>query len=270
MGFDRRGCTITIPNPAATQVTTLNLRSDFVRPLAFNILSTGTDATMKLKLTDGDSRVFYLDAADKDYDTARIFTPFLTDDVTTGTGPKATDSTGVLAAVAQSSPNPVVKNPIAVEISNGGTAGDVVDFVLEYEYGNFKKIPFVLPVAASSAATLTVSLGCKFAQFVGFKALSVGTSVTQILKFTDADGKVIFLDAAARDYDTAEVDVIPIIDATVTGLTQVVPRNATGAAIQAGVGRIDPPLVRSPLTIALSASEGNDEIVTGSIYVKTG
>ena len=277
MGFDRRTATLTVPNPAATVVQTFNLRSTYVRPNNFSILSTGTDATQKLRLTDADGRIFYLDAADKDYDTARIYTPLLLDDVNTGltsAGGVGTflgsDSVGVEVAVAQSGAMPVVKSPLEIAVINGGTAGDVIDFTFDYEYGCFGATTFVLPTAASSTATKTMSLRSKFAQILGFRAKSVGTSTTQIMEIKDADGKIVYLDAAAADYDTAEIDKVLNLDATVTGLTQVVPRGSTGAAVQAGVGRVDLPIVRSPITFTVTASEGNDEVVTAVVYYKTG
>jgi hypothetical protein len=225
---------------------------------------------MRLRLTDADSRIFYLDAADKDYDTAAVLTPLLTDDVTTGTGPKAFDSVGAAVAAAQSSPMPVVKNPIEVAIVNGGTAGDVITVDFDYEYGVFGAAQFVLPTAVSTTSTKTVNLQSKFAQVLGFRALSVGTSTTTRLSIIDADSKIVYLDAADKDYDTAELDKIIIIDPTVTGLTGVVPRNNTGAAIQAGIGRIEPPLVRSPLTVTATSQDGNDEVVTAWVYYKRG
>jgi len=268
MGFDRRSIQLTVPNPAATVTTGFNTRSTFIRPLGFKILSTGTDATMKLSLTDADGRIFYLDAADKDYDTAAVITPLLSDDVVTGLSMQAFDSVGIVVAAAQSSPMPVVKGPIAVSIVNGGTAGDVIDFTLDYEYGAFGAKTFSLPTAAATTSTKTVSLDAKFAQILGFKALSVGTSTTTRLSISDADGKIVYLDAADKDYDTAALDKSLIIDATVTGLTGVVPRNNTGAAIQAGVGRIEPPLVRSPITMTATSQDGNDEVVTATVYYK--
>jgi len=270
MGFDRRSIVLTVPNPAATVVGTLNLRSTWARFLNFKVLSVGTDATMRLRLTDGDSRIFYLDAADKDYDTAAIFTPLATDDVTTGTGPKLYDSVGVLAATAQLGPMPVVKNPIEVAIVNGGTAGDVITVDFDYEYGAFGAAQFVLPVAVSTTSTKTVNLQSKFAQVLGFRALSVGTSTTTRLEIKDADGKIVYLDAADKDYDTAELDKILLLDPTVTGLTQVIPRQNTGASFQAGIGRGELPLVRSPLTVTATSQDGNDEVVTAWVYYKRG
>lgn len=271
MGFDKRSATLVVPNPAATVTQTFNARSTYIRPLGFSILSTGTDATMRLRLTDADSRIFYLDAADKDYDTARIYTTVLgLDDVTTGLTTLVYDSVGAAGAVAQIGPMPVVKSPIEIAIINGGTAGDIIDITLEYEYGVFGATQFVLPTAASSTASLTKSLNAKYAQILGFRARSVGTSVTQKMKIADADGRIVFLDAAAVDYDTAELDKTLLVDPTVTGLTQVVPRQATGASFQAGIGRAEPPLVRSPITFTVLESEGNDEVVTATVYYKTG
>ena len=268
MGFDRRSFTVKIPSPAATGVLTANLRSRYIRPLGFSI--DGTETTTKLRLTDADSRVFYLDAADKDYSTAVYTTPLGLDDVATGLGPVAVDSTGVAVAVAQIAAMPVVKGPIEIAVVNDSTANEEVEVTLDYEYGVFGATTFVLPTAASSTATKTMSLGSKFAQICGFKALSVGTSTTQILEIKDADGRIVFLDAAARDYDTAAKDNVLFVDPTVTGLTRVVPRQATGASFQAGIGRAELPIVRSPLTVTITASEGNDEVMTCTVYYKTG
>lgn len=270
MGFDRREATLVVPNPAATVTQTMNLRGKYNRLLGFNILSTGTDTAMRLRMTDADSRIFYLDAADKDYDTARIYTPTFMDDVTTGLTTLLYDSTGAVVAATQDGPMPVVKNPIELAVVNGGTAGDSINVVLEYEYGCFGAQTFTLPTAASSTAYKTVSLGCKYAQILGFRALSVGTSTTQKMKIADADGRIVYLDATAQDYDTAALDKTLILDATVTGLTQVVPRANHGASGQAGVGIMQLPLVRSPITFTVLESEGNDEVVTATVYYKTG
>ncbi len=91
MGFDRRTINLTVPNPAATTTTTFNARSNYIRPLNFKILLTGTDTAVRLRMTDADSRIFYLDAADKDYKTAAIYTVPVFDDTTTGLTPVTVD-----------------------------------------------------------------------------------------------------------------------------------------------------------------------------------
>jgi hypothetical protein len=269
VGFDRRSITLTVPNPAATVEETFNLRSDYVRPLGFKIRLTGTSTTTKLRLTDADSRIFYLDGADKDYKTADIwYAPLGTDDVNTGLGPVPYDTTGVIVAAAQVNSAAVVKNPIKVAIINGEVAGDTIAFTLDYEYGVFQSSTFTMPVAVSSASTLNINLKSRYAQLLGLKVLSTGTSTTQTLRVKDADGRIVFLNAADVDYDTAAKDMLLFQDVTATNLTQIRPTNGTGVVFQAGIGRADPAMVRSPLTLDLTNSEGNDEIITGTIWYK--
>ncbi len=178
MGFDRRTTRVTVPNPAATATTTFNARSEWIRPITIKTLLTGTDTAVKLRLTDADSRIFYLDAADADYKTAAITNTLHMSDVETGLSITAFDAVGVAIPATQTAPTPVVRSPIEVAVVNGGTAGDVIDVTLDYEYGCFGAASFTLPTAASTTSTKTVALGAKFAQILGFKALSVGTSTT--------------------------------------------------------------------------------------------
>jgi hypothetical protein len=270
MGFDRRSFSLTVPNPAATVTENFNARSDYIRPLGFSVLLTGTDALVQLRLTDADSRVCYLDAADKDYKTATIYTtPLATDDVTTGTGPKLYDSVGVLAAATQLGPMPVMKSPIAVSIINGTTAGDVISLTFDYEYGVFGANSFTMPVAAGNTSVFTTNLKSRYAQILGFKAQqTAGASTTVQLEIKDADGRIVYKDAADKDYTTA-LDKILLLDPTVTGMTRVVPRQNTGASYQAGVGRAELPLVRSPITFTLTNDELNTAVIAATVYYKT-
>jgi len=269
MAFDRRTFSLTVPNPAATVAVTANLAADFVRILGHKVLLTGTDTAVRLRLTDADSRVFYLDAADKDYKTAAITTPIILDDTTTGLGPAAFDAVGVAASAGQGGSLPVVKNPLEIAVVNGGTAGDVISVTLDYEYGRFKAVTKTSGVPTAGTATMTMNLpGAKFAQIVGFKALSVGTSTTSRIKIEDADNRVLYLDAADKDYDTAALDKTILWDDTTTGLTGI-PRDSTGAAATAASvvtgGGI---LARSPLTITHSNAEGGDELLTVTVYYR--
>ncbi len=269
MGFDRRAFSLTVPSPAATITQTANLRSTYVRVIGIKVLSTGTDTSEILKLTDADSRVFYLDSAAIDYDTAALTRYLASDDVETGLGMITYDSVGAAIPATQTGPMPVVKSPITIEVSGGGTAGDVIDVTFDYEYGCFAATAFTLPTASGNTSTKTVSLRSKYAQLLGFKALSVGTSTTTILGIKDADNRTVYLDAAAKDYDTAALDKVIVMDPTVTGLTGL-PWTWTGVAIQAGEGLVHSPLVRSPLTITATEQDGNDEVITGTLYYKTG
>jgi len=127
--------TITVPNPAATVTASATLRSKFAQVPAFSALLTGTDTAVRIKMTDADSRVFYLDAADKDYKTAKIHRHVVYDDTLTGLTPQLLDATGVAATATAAGPLPIVKSPITLEVSNGGTAGDVVTHDLYYYTG---------------------------------------------------------------------------------------------------------------------------------------
>ncbi len=81
----------------------------------------------------------------------------------------------------------------------------------------------------------------------------------------------MYLDAADKDYDTAALDKgVFVHDPTLTGLTGVVGVDMTGAAIQAGEGLLMPPLARSPLTLTATSQDGNDEVVTATVWYKTG
>lgn len=61
-----------------------------------------------------------------------------------------------------------------------------------------------------------------------------GTDVAQRISLTDAND-IIYLDAADRDYATAEVTLYPTMDDTATGLGTLAV-DATGAAATAGAG----------------------------------
>lgn len=84
----------------------------------------GTDTLMKIKLTDANGDVFYLDAADRDYATAEITLAIGGgDDTATGLGVTPVDATGA-AASAGAGIVPVVESPITVTVLNGATATD--------------------------------------------------------------------------------------------------------------------------------------------------
>jgi hypothetical protein len=127
---------ITVPNPAATVANTLNLPAKYARILGFKCGLTGTDTAVKLKITDADSRVLYLDAADHDYKTAALVRSIVADDTLTGITPQVVDMTGAAMGAAQNAGKggtAVARSPVTCEISNGGTAGDIVTLDLYIE-----------------------------------------------------------------------------------------------------------------------------------------
>jgi len=100
----------------------------------------GTDAALRVKLVDADSRVIYLDAADFDYGATSGAAPstngqtrFLTgDDTATGLTDLYVDATGA-AATAGAGAGVIAKSPVAVSVVNGGTATDYFEVSLFVE-----------------------------------------------------------------------------------------------------------------------------------------
>lgn len=131
MAFKKKNVALT--TTSASVSTTCALGAAYGRVHAFDILVTGSDTAVKLSLTDADSKVFYLDAADKDYKTARIHTVISDDDTRTGLTYTPRDATGAAVTATFTQPVPVVKSPVTVAVLNGGTTTDTVDINLYVE-----------------------------------------------------------------------------------------------------------------------------------------
>lgn len=92
----------------------------------------GTDTAARVRLTDANSDIFYLDAADRDYATAEVTIAFALDDTVTGLNIVSVDATGA-TATAGAGVHPVVQSPITVDIVNGGTTTDYFEISLLVE-----------------------------------------------------------------------------------------------------------------------------------------
>lgn len=92
----------------------------------------GTDTAIRIKVTDNNGDVVYLDAADRDYATAEVTLVVGADDTTTGLGITPVDSTGAAASAGAGLPV-VMESPVTVGVVNGGTATDflTVDLIVE-------------------------------------------------------------------------------------------------------------------------------------------
>ncbi len=113
-----------------------------------------------------------------------------------------------------------------------------------------------------------LNLGAAYASLLGFSCVSVGTSTTQKLTITDADSLIAYTDAAARDYDTAQVNTLVAVDNTVTGAaTTWVGSDNTGAAAATGEPFPSIPM-RSPVIVSVAESVGGNEVLTVSVYVE--
>jgi len=104
-----------------------------------------------------------------------------------------------------------------------------------------------------------VSLGAKYGKVKGFRARNyassamagAGTDTAERLELKDANGNIFFLDAADRDYATAEVVANLAYDDLNTGLG-ITQMTGIGAAWVAAEGQaIEPPVVQGPITVTI-------------------
>lgn len=92
----------------------------------------GTDSAVKVKITDNNSDVVYLDASDRDYATAEITINCTQDDTATGLGVTPVDATGAAATAGAGAPI-FLESPVTVAIVNGTTATDYFEISLFVE-----------------------------------------------------------------------------------------------------------------------------------------
>lgn len=266
MALDRRRISLTTPATPATVAGTLNLASDYVEIIGFRAKNV-TDAGSRIKITDGLSRVLFLNAGDIAYNTQKDTQPQI-DNTTTGLF-TATALNGLVnltgaASVTGSGRGTLAKNPIAVEWSNNGTAGDILDVDIYYRYPCLTSTGVVTIPAAATTGVGSVSLGAKYAQIVGLTTRSSGSDGTAILEIKDADGRTVFLDIAARDYKTADVHNFLTFDSVLTGIT---PQALDATGVAATAATVYPsPVIKSPITLNWSAATAADVYTTTVVY----
>jgi hypothetical protein len=91
----------------------------------------GTSSTQKLKLTDAALRVFYLDAADRDYRAGVYLMLVGQDEVNTGLTPVPVDSTGGAPVAGDGASGVfVAQSPISVEVQNAEVSTDYFEAYL--------------------------------------------------------------------------------------------------------------------------------------------
>ena len=108
--------TFTIPVAGATATQTQALRSKYAQIIGFK--ATIPETTVRVQIADADSRVVYLDAADKNYSAGVLRSTLTYDDTLTGLTPQQLDATGVAATATSAAPLPVVRSPITVSVIN--------------------------------------------------------------------------------------------------------------------------------------------------------
>jgi hypothetical protein len=94
--------------------------------------ATSVDTAVKIRITDNNSDVVYLDASDRDYGTAEVTINPTMDDTATGINVVPTDATGAAATAGAGAPI-IMESPVTVAIVNGGTTTDyfTVDLIVE-------------------------------------------------------------------------------------------------------------------------------------------
>jgi hypothetical protein len=129
MGYKKR--VVEFVTTTATASSTVSLGAAYGRVMGAVVRNyadatkagAGADTAIKLKLTDGNSDIFFLDALDRDYATAELTLAFGQDDTATGLGILPVDATGAAATAGATVPV-VSQSPITVGVVNAGTATD--------------------------------------------------------------------------------------------------------------------------------------------------
>lgn len=140
----------------------------------------------------------------------------------------------------------------------------------------FRKTSSVAAVTSAATTVLgTIPLGAAYGVVKGIIArnwsssakVAAGTDVLEKIKLTDARGVVFYLDAADRDYATAEKTlVLAGLDDTATGLTPV-SVDATGAAASAGAG--GEYVAKSPVTVEVQNAGTATDYFEAALLVET-
>jgi hypothetical protein len=153
MAIKKKGPAAAVTTAATTVLGTVDLGAAYGRVFGFQAANwassakaaEGTDALEKVKLSDATGRVFYLDAADRDYGatsgpagsaaSSGTTIMFSQDETVTGVGDIYVDATGAAVASGAGGPSAgaVAKSPVTVEIQSAGTATDYFEVYLYVE-----------------------------------------------------------------------------------------------------------------------------------------
>jgi len=257
---------ITATNTGTTSyAATFPLRTDYGLFQGFRLLTTG-DAAVTCTLADADGRKFFVDVADRDYTTAKDGAIVLNQVRTGLTGYVAGDATGAALTGVQGTTQAAIKSPVTMTLTNT-TAADTATLWFYYKTGlDRARISLTTP-ATPATVSGTVFLRNKYARIIGFNASNV-TDVASIVKLTDADSRVLYLDAAGRDYRAATAinRVMVVLDDTLIGLTPQ-SLNSTGAAMGAAeAGAVGTAVGRSPITVEWSLNGTAGDILTCDLF----
>jgi hypothetical protein len=263
MSYER--AVVTATNAGTTSyAVSFPLKSDCGLFQGFRLVTTG-DTGVTAALSDKTGSIFFKDVADRDYTTAKDQGIVLNDVRTNLTGyTAAADATGAVITNIVGSTQAVVQSPITLTLTNT-TAADTATLWFFYKSG-VEKTRITLTSDGTSAAGIA-TLRTKFARLLGMKAQNV-TDVASKLQIADKDGRILFLDAADRDYRTAtNINQLSFLrDGTSTGLTTV-ELDSTGAAMGAAAsGSTGLDVGRSPFTVTWTNAATLGDIMTIDLF----
>jgi hypothetical protein len=92
----------------------------------------GADNTGKLRITDGNSDIVYLDANNRDFTTGVTLYPIY-DDTFVGTGPRVVDANGTASAAGTESAFIIMQSPVVVRGIGFGTTTEYLEVQLLVE-----------------------------------------------------------------------------------------------------------------------------------------
>jgi hypothetical protein len=129
-----------------------------------------------------------------------------------------------------------------------------------------RTVTFTTPNPAASVVKV-IPVGFKLFTLRGFRAKATTDTTTQI-EIKDALGRVVYKDAADKDYATAAINRVPALDDTATGLGFSA-TDSTGAALDGTAKQVAPaPVLEGPLTVTWSNNGTAGDILTLSVYVE--
>lgn len=133
--------------------------------------------------------------------------------------------------------------------------------------GKYRKRVITLTRTGTGSVVGAVGAGGQsFFKLNSFRAKVTSSGATSQIEIKDRLGRIIYKDAADKDYQTAFVNRAIAFDDTLTGLgfTAV---DATGAAMTAG-GTFEVPVLEGPITVTWADADGSAGTLRLELYLE--
>jgi len=133
--------------------------------------------------------------------------------------------------------------------------------------GKFKKRVLTQTRTGTGSVVTTIGIGGqRYGKLNSFRARVTSSGATSQIEIKDSLGRVIYKDAADKDYQTATVNRAIAFDDTLTGLGFTA-ADATGAAMTAG-GTFEVPVLEGPLTVTWADADGTAGTQRVELYLE--